>query len=489
MVRRLVAVLLFCLIPAAPATRAAQESCECEAERPATLAVVNGIGVPTSQIEADTAEIVEPIKQQMGSVREQALQTVITNRLIDLEAAKRGISTPRLLQQEVVAKATEPTEDELRAFYDRNPEAMGGKSFEEVEENLRQYVRTQRQAAQMTILTTDLRAAADIQVLEYSPKAPTSELDRAKVLATVNGSKVTSGDLEDAVRGYMYKFRHDIWEVENEALENRIADILVDQEAKRRNTTVEALTAAEILPKAKKVDAFDASKFYNEHKDQFGGRPFTEIRDDLIKLLESHEVYNAKRAFAKTLSKTATVKINLVEPASPSYTIETTGRPVLGQATAPVTIIVFSDFECPKCAAAHTTLDAIAKEFTGKVRVVVRNYPLEQHLWSYRAAQAAEAAFEQGKYWEYADLLFANQKELSAEKLKQLATQVGLDRAKFDAALDSGKFAAVVDRDVIEGNRVGVQGTPTVFVNGRPVDDDSPAGLRAAIEAALKAGA
>jgi protein-disulfide isomerase len=489
MPRRLAAVLLFCLISAAPAARAAQESCECEAERPATLAVVNGIGIPTSQIEADTAEIVEPIKQQMGAVREQALQTLITNRLVELEAAKRGVSSPRLIQDEVVAKAGEPTTEELRAFYDRNPQAMGGKSFEEVEENLRVYVRTQRQSAQMTILTTDLRTSADIQVLEYSPKPPASELDRAKVLATVNGSKVTSGDLEDSIRSYLYQFRHQIWEVESEALENRIADVLVDQEAKHRNTTVEALTAAEIAPKAKKVDAFDASKFYNEHKDQFGGRPFAEIRDDLVKLLESHELYNAKRAFAGTLRKTATVKVNLVEPASPSYAIETAGRPALGAPAAPVTIIVFSDFQCPKCAAAHTTLDAIAKEFAGKVRVVSRNYPLEQHPWAYRAAQAAEAAFEQGKYWEYADLLFANQKDLSPEKLKQLATQAGLDRAKFDAALDSGKFAAVVDRDLVEGNRVGVQGTPAVYVNGRPVGDDSPAGLRAAVEAALKGGA
>src|SRR6185436_3276522 len=119
----------------------------------------------------------------------------------------------------------------------------------------------------------------------------------------------------------------------------------------------------------------------------------------------THEVYNAKRTFADGLRKTATVKVNLVEPASPSYTIETAGHPVLGGATAPVTIIVFSDFQCPKCAAAHTALDAIAKEFAGKVRVVARNYPLEQHQWAYRAAQAAEAAFEQGKYWEYADLL------------------------------------------------------------------------------------
>jgi protein-disulfide isomerase len=117
---------------------------------------------------------------------------------------------------------------------------------------------------------------------------------------------------------------------------------------------------------------------------------------------------------------------------------------------------------------------------------VMRNYPLEQHTWAHMAAEAAEAAFEQGKYWEYTDLLFANQKALSAEKIKELASQAGLDRAKFDAALASGKFADAVDRDLTDGTKAGVLGTPAVYVNGRLVVDDSPAGLKAAVEAALK---
>ncbi len=120
------------------------------------------------------------------------------------------------------------------------------------------------------------------------------------------------------------------------------------------------------------------------------------------------------------------------------------------------------------------------------MRIIARNYPLEQHVMAYKAAVAAEAAFEQGKYWEYANLLFAHQKDLSPEKLKQLATEAGLDRAKFDAAIESGRFASVVDKDLVEGTRVGVQGTPALYVNGRAIADDSPAGLKTVIDAALK---
>ncbi len=485
MLRRFLVLLIVGLIPTAAVARQ-EQSCDCEAERPATLAVVNGVSIATSTVESDASPLVDPIKEQMDRLREQALQQVITNRLVDLEAAKRGVTSPRLIQDEIVTKAGEPTEDEVATFYERNKQGFEGKSYEEMKENLRFYIRSQRQSVQMTILTTGLRSGAEIQVLEYSPTAPATAADRGKVLAIVNGSKVTSGDLEDAIRNQVYALKLKIYEVETEALDGRIDNVLIEQEAKRRNVTPDALVASDIAPKAKKVDAFVASKFYNENKGQFGGRSFTDVRDNLIDFLQHQALFQAKHEFAEKLRPTSTIKISLVEPAPPTYTIETAGRPALGGATAPVTIIVFSDFQCPKCATAHASLDAIAKEYGTKVRIIARNYPLEQHAMAYKAAVAAEAAFEQGKYWEYANLLFAHQKDLSPEKLKQLATEAGLDRAKFDAAIESGRFASVVDKDLVEGTRVGVQGTPALYVNGRAIADDSPAGLKTVIDAALK---
>lgn len=486
MIRSFVVCLLLAVAPFGAAAQQAQEPCDCEAERPVDLAVVNGEPIATAAVEADVASIVGPMRERLGAMREQALQNLVITRLVDVEAARRGISGPRLVQQEVVAKTVDPTEAELRTFFDRNPASFQGKPYEEVRENLMQFLRSQRQQAQMTIFTTDLRMAAQIEILEYSPAAPATAADRAKVLAVVNGSKITSGDLEDAIRELNYEFRRQVYEIESVALERRIDDALVAQEARRRNTTAQAIVDAEIAPKAKKVDAFDVAKFYNENKQQFGGRPLVELRDDLLKFLQTREVLAAKHAFAENLRKTATVKVNLVGPAPPSYAIETTGRPALGVATAPVTVVVFSDFQCPKCAVAHAALEGIAKTSNGRVRVVARNYPLEQHDMAFKAAEAAEAAFEQGKYWEYAQLLFANQKALSVARMKELATEAGLDRTKFDAALDAGRFAATVDRDLVEGGRVGVQGTPAIYVNGKAVADDSPEGLKAAVEAALR---
>jgi protein-disulfide isomerase len=116
----------------------------------------------------------------------------------------------------------------------------------------------------------------------------------------------------------------------------------------------------------------------------------------------------------------------------------------------------------------------------------VRDFPLTQHENAFKAAEAAEAARAQGKYWEYAHLLFTNQKALEVPKLKEYATQVGLDRQKFDALLDSGQLADKVQADSVEGTRIGVNATPTLFINGRPLQERSYEALKNAIDAALK---
>ena len=132
-------------------------------------------------------------------------------------------------------------------------------------------------------------------------------------------------------------------------------------------------------------------------------------------------------------------------------------------------------------------MERIVNEFGDRVRLVVRDFPLSQHANARKAAEAAEAAREQGKYWEYVSVLFRNQSALGVDKLKQYATDLGLDRTKFDASLDSGKFAEQVQRDLVDGRKLGINGTPTIYINGKRVSDNSYEGMKAAIEAALKA--
>jgi protein-disulfide isomerase/copper chaperone CopZ len=146
----------------------------------------------------------------------------------------------------------------------------------------------------------------------------------------------------------------------------------------------------------------------------------------------------------------------------------TTKDHVKGDFNAPITLVEFSDFECPFCARHYPTLNRILDEYKGKVRLVYKHFPLSSiHPNAQKAAEASECAAEQGKFWEYHDKLFENQRSgFSVEKFKQWAKELGLDTTKFNDCLDSGKYAQKVKDDFQEGLQKGVSGTPSVFVNG-----------------------
>ncbi len=154
--------------------------------------------------------------------------------------------------------------------------------------------------------------------------------------------------------------------------------------------------------------------------------------------------------------------------------INVTGAPVLGPKNAPVTIVAFSDFQCPFCGRVIPTLKEIEKTYEGKVKVIFKNQPLPFHNNARPAAMAAMAANEQGKFWEMHDKLFANQQNLDRASLEKYASELQLDMGKFKAALDSNKFDAYITADANEGTRVGANGTPTFFINGRQVVGAQP---------------
>jgi protein-disulfide isomerase len=143
--------------------------------------------------------------------------------------------------------------------------------------------------------------------------------------------------------------------------------------------------------------------------------------------------------------------------------------PVKGPATAPVTIVEFSDFQCPVCARLKPTLDQIKEKYGDKVRIVFRQYPLTSiHPNAPKAAEAALCANDQGKFWELHDAMFADQAGLAMENLKAKATKIaGLQPEPFNACLDSGKHAEEVRQDLASGTAAGVGSTPSMFVNGR----------------------
>jgi predicted DsbA family dithiol-disulfide isomerase len=154
--------------------------------------------------------------------------------------------------------------------------------------------------------------------------------------------------------------------------------------------------------------------------------------------------------------------------------IDLAQAPVKGPPMAKLSIVEFSDFECPHCGAAHPVLARLLEEFPGKVNVAFKHFPLDSHKNAAPAARAAVAAQLQGKFWEMADKLFERQRELSPEVIRELAKEVGLDLAKFDADVANPSTQQRVDRDKKEGVALGIQGTPSLYINGRAYKEGLP---------------
>jgi protein-disulfide isomerase len=184
-----------------------------------------------------------------------------------------------------------------------------------------------------------------------------------------------------------------------------------------------------------------------------------------------------EQVYAKLMAEAASAPPPAApEPAAPPpvQNVQVGSAPVKGAASAPITIVEFSDFQCPFCSRVVPTLKQIEDEYRGKVRVAFKHQPLPFHQHAKLAASASMAANEQGKFWEYHDKLFAHQQELDRTSLEKYAQEVGLNMGKFRAALDSNKFDPQISADSAEGTRLGANGTPTFFINGRQLVGAQP---------------
>ncbi|MCP3103345.1 thioredoxin domain-containing protein [Myxococcus sp. K15C18031901] len=231
------------------------------------------------------------------------------------------------------------------------------------------------------------------------------------------------------------------------------------------------------------VGANGTPTFFINGRELVGAQPF-----DSFKRVIDEEIAKADKLLAGgTKAEELYAKINAENVANapapapagapaepPVQKVEVGNAPVKGAANAPVTIVAFSDFECPFCGRVVPTLKQIEEQYQGKVKVAFKNQPLPMHANAKAAAAAALAAHEQGKFWEMHDKLFANQRALDRASLEKYAQELGLNSEKFKSALDSGKYAQQIEADSAEGSRLGANGTPTFFINGRTLVGAQP---------------
>ncbi|MBI9084009.1 MAG: thioredoxin domain-containing protein [Desulfobacterales bacterium] len=178
---------------------------------------------------------------------------------------------------------------------------------------------------------------------------------------------------------------------------------------------------------------------------------------------------DARKALILTSSRGKTPQVYRVDLV---HEILLEGLPIKGPEDAPVTIAVFSDYQCPYCARMDGFLQQVMARYPGKIRFVMKHFPLPSHKYARQASLAALAANRQGKFWAFHEALFKHYKEIDDKKIEEIAKGLGLDLDRWHKDMDGPAIEATIDRDLENGNRIGVGGTPTVFVNGKEAGVD-----------------
>lgn len=306
--------------------------------------------------------------------------------------------------------------------------------------------------------------------------------NQTKAIAIVNGENITQDQLDKAVAAdmerierkreqFLISLEREKKKAVEDALEDIVNDKLLAAEAKKRNITVDELVKSEVSGKVQQPSEEAIRKFYDDNKAAIKGT-FIETALEIRNYMMRQGQDAAFTALLVKLRKDYGYK-SLIEPERAK--VATQGHPSRGPATAPVTIVEFSDFECPYCGGLYPTLKRVEENYKEKIRIVYRQFPLNNiHPRAQKAAEASLCANDQNKFWQFHDAMFADQTNLTVEDLKAKAAKLSMDNSTFATCLDSGKHTNAINDSINEASKLGIDGTPAIFINGRFLGGNQP---------------
>ena len=293
-------------------------------------------------------------------------------------------------------------------------------------------------------------------------------------MARVGGRAITAEELRSAAARRLIEVETRAYEQNRRALDELVEGELLRQEAERRGVTVAALLAAEVEAKATPAGEWDMEAYRAAHARELASLDDTAARAEVAQRLREQRVAQRRIGFLNELRTRTPVAVHLQ---APRIAVDPGDAAARGSAAAPVTMVEFCEFQCPYCQRVQPTLRQLEARYGNRLRLVYRHYPLARHRNAAKAAEAAECAREQDRFWPLHDRMFGQPDRLGVADLKAHARAAGVDGAKFDACLDSGRHAARVRRDLAEAESYGSPGTPLFFVNGRLVSGAQPAAV------------
>lgn len=312
------------------------------------------------------------------------------------------------------------------------------------------------------ILTIPLDAAA----AKLDLKAPKGSAE----VASVNGQRITLADLpqiDDRLAGLEFQWQQQKFQLIEAELNQLIQDRLLTAAAAAQGMTQAQLITTEVNQKINITDQ-DISDWYTQNRERLNGAKLSDLSPKIKQFLYQSEYERLLKNLVQQIEAENSVVYQL-EPIRAN--LDVNNAPIIGSQTAPVTVVEFLDYECPFCRKFVETLSQIEQNYGEKVRFVYRQYPLNIHPNAFKAAEAALCAHDQDKFAEMHSLLLAE--SIGIDELKDKAERLGLNMAQFQTCLDSNLPAQQIQRDMQQGNRWGITGTPTVFINGIPISSSA----------------
>jgi len=306
------------------------------------------------------------------------------------------------------------------------------------------------------------------------PNLITKDAPRAGVLAKIGDEEITEEALvgEDKLDFHDLKKRE--YELRMERLNQLIVEKLVGAEAKKANISLDDYIAKNITKGEIKISDKEFQKFVADKKIP-ESQINPQIKERINAFLQTQKRQEMIQAYVAKLTKSSPVEVYFSKPKM-NIQVEIGQAPVTGKADAPVTIIEYSDFQCPFCSRAAETVNEIKKKYGSKVQIAFKHFPLPMHREARPASEASMCINEQNadKFWKYHDLLFKNQDKLDDASLEKYAKDVGANVDKFKECFASKRFKDLVQSDLDAGEKLGVRSTPTFFINGQLVSGALP---------------
>lgn len=418
--------------------------------KPENLATANGAVFTADSLSENSRKIYLLTEKAIAEKRVEILNRIIEARLLDAEASSRKLSREAVLA-EVYKKSPPVTLAEIERVYNANQAVFQSLTLDEARPRIISFL---REAAERKTLENLLPELKTKHKFVNGRDVNSAGLKPTDVIFSIGGKALSAKEFADLSRASVYDLEVRIAENVISDLEQKIFEFVIGREAKEKNVDAATFIANEITNKL---------------------RDYTD--EERIRL---------ETSLKQNLFRKYSVKFLVARPEPVAREVSMDDDPSIGPVSAAVTIVMFSDFQCPACSAVHPIVKSVIGDYGDRVRFVVRDFPLENvHANAFNAARAANAAAKQGKYFAYVDRLYSNQSQLDVETLKAFAKELGLNEKQFELDFTSNENSDEIRRDIADGHRYEVAGTPTIFINGVRVLEFSQSSLRSMIDRAL----